>query len=133
MDTSSSNNPRGHRNAVAGHTRGRGRGGAAGERAGRGAHRGRGPKPRAPDRGNSTVGGGGRGAADANSDRGDDGGRGGRGRRGSGSGLGRSAASVRGFPQRRGRATEMGSEMNWTRRSVVAPSVDETSSPNKDL
>ena len=113
MDTSSSNNP------VGGRTRGRGRGSAGGERPDRGARRGRGPKLRAPGRGNSTVGGGGRGAAEANSDREDDGRRGGRGSRGSGSGLGRSTASIRGFPQRRGRATEMGGERNWTPRSVV--------------
>jgi hypothetical protein len=46
-DTSSSNNPRGRCNAVAGRTSGRGRGGAAGERPSRGACRGQGPKPRA--------------------------------------------------------------------------------------
>ena len=59
-DTTSSSNPRG---------RGRGRGGVAGERLGRSARRGRGPKPGASGRGNSAVGGGGDGgAADANSD-----------------------------------------------------------------
>jgi hypothetical protein len=110
-DTSSSNDPRGHCNAVAVRIRGRGRGGAAGERPGR-ARQGQGPKPRAPGCGNSAVVGSGRGAVNANSDQGDDSRRGGHGRRGSESGLGRSTASVRGFPQRRGRATKMRGERN---------------------